>query len=50
MREHDKTSENDTVESNDYNSYHYSDDHVRNAETLVDDVDIDNKCVHFCTR
>ena len=48
MQEHDKTNKNDTVESNDYDSDHYSevdaDDHVGNVDTLVDDADIDNKC------
>ena len=48
MQEHNKTSENDTVESNDYDSDHYSkvdaNEHVGNVDTLVDDADIDNKC------
>ena len=48
MQEHNKTSENDTVESNDYDSDHYSEvdanEHVGNVDTLVDDADIDNKC------
>ena len=46
MQEHDKASENDTVESNDYDSDHYSkvddNDHNGNVDTLVDHVD--NKC------
>ena len=46
MQEHNKTSENDTVESNDYDSDHYSEvdanEHVGNVDTLVDDADIDN--------
>ena len=48
MQKHNKTSENDTVESNDYDSDHYSEvdanEHVGNVDTLVDDADIDNKC------
>ena len=48
MQEHNKISENDTVESNDYDSDHYSEvdanEHVGNVDTLVDDADIDNKC------
>ena len=48
MQERDKTSENDTVESNDYDSDHYSEvdanDHVGNVDTLEDDADVDNKC------
>ena len=48
MQEHDKTSENDTVESNYYYSDHYSEvdanDYVGNVDTLVDDADINNKC------
>ena len=48
MQEHNKTSENDTVESNDYDSDHYSEvdanEHIENVDTLVDDADIDNKC------
>ena len=48
MQEHNKTSENDTVESNDYDSDHNSEvdanEHVGNVDTLVDDADIDNKC------
>ena len=48
MQEHDKTSENDNVESNDYDSDHYSDvdanDHDGNVDTLVDDAAVDNKC------
>ena len=56
MQEHDKTSENDTVESNDYDSDHYSEvdanDHNGNVDTLVDDADVDhvdNKCDKVCT-
>ena len=48
IQEHNNTNENDTVESNDYDSDHYSEvdanEHVRNVDTLVDDADIDNKC------
>ena len=48
IQEHNYTSENDTVESNDYDSDHYSEvdanEHVGNVDTLVDDADIDNKC------
>ena len=48
IQEHNNTSENDTVESNDYDSDHYSEvdanEHVGNVDTLVDDADIDNKC------
>ena len=48
MQEHNKTSGNDTVESNDYDSDHYSEvdanGYVGNVDTLVDDADIDNKC------
>ena len=48
MQAHNKTSENDTVESNDYDSDHYSvvhaNEHVGNVDTLVDGADIDNKC------
>ena len=48
IQEHNNTSENDTVESNDYESDHYSEvdanEHVGNVDTLVDDADIDNKC------
>ena len=48
MQQHKKTNENDTVESNDYDSDHYSEvdanEHVGNVDTLVDDADIDNKC------
>ena len=48
IQEHNSTSENDTVESNDYDSDHYSEvdanEHVGNVDTLVDDADIDNKC------
>ena len=48
IQEHNNTSENDNVESNDYDSDHYSEvdanEHVGNVDTLVDDADIDNKC------
>ena len=48
MQEHNKISENDPVESNDYDSDHCSEvdanEHVGNVDTLVDDADIDNKC------
>ena len=48
IQEHNNTSENDTVESNDYDYDHYSEvdanEHVGNVDTLVDDADIDNKC------
>ena len=48
IQEHNNTSENDTVESIDYDSDHYSEvdanEHVGNVDTLVDDADIDNKC------
>ena len=48
IQEHNNTSENGTVESNDYDSDHYSEvganEHVGNVDTLVDDADIDNKC------
>ena len=48
MQEHHKSSEKDTVETNDYDSDHYSEvdanDHVGHVDTLVDDADIDNKC------
>ena len=48
VQEHDKTSQNDTVEPNGYDSDHYSEvdanERVGNVDTLVDDADIDNKC------
>ena len=48
VQEHNKTSQNDTVEPNGYDSDHYSEvdanERVGNVDTLVDDADIDNKC------
>ena len=48
VQERDKTSQNDTVEPNGYDSDHYSEvdanERVGNVDTLVDDADIDNKC------
>ena len=48
VQEHDKTSQNDTVEPSGYDSDHYSEvdanERVGNVDTLVDDADIDNTC------